>query len=200
MMSSMGFLEPSPTTGFVGTRPPVIEIPPSLIPLSNEEVDYSRDDFYFGDELAPPDTSKFSHLTVEEGETTSPAEMVSPLMEINSMKGNFWFHSSSFLTLYKHLFNVLLMTFSEVATTVVREASIDIAEMIKELTQHRVLEVPITNVGGCSTSTVDEAERLSLSGDSHEELPSPTPQPGKINEFQFATLFRVVSNNVASST
>ena len=50
-MPSTRLLEPSPTTGCVGTSSPVIEIPPSLTPPSDEEVDYSEDDFDFDDEL-----------------------------------------------------------------------------------------------------------------------------------------------------
>ena len=52
----------------MGTKPPFIEIPPSAVssPPSNEEVDYSGDDFNFGDKPPPPDTRKFSHLTIEE--------------------------------------------------------------------------------------------------------------------------------------
>ena len=78
----MGFLEPSPTTGFVRTRPPVVEIPPSLTPSppSDDEVDYSGDGFDFGDKPAP-DTSKFSHLTGEEGEINSPTETELPPAE-----------------------------------------------------------------------------------------------------------------------
>ena len=71
MMSYTRFSEPSSTTGFVGTTPPVIEIPPSPTPPSNEEVDTSGDDWNLGDESAPFDTSKFSHLIIEEGEITS---------------------------------------------------------------------------------------------------------------------------------
>ena len=53
MMPSIGFLEQSPITGLVGTRPPLVEIPPSPAssPSSTKEVDYSGDDFDFGDEL-----------------------------------------------------------------------------------------------------------------------------------------------------
>jgi len=65
MMPPIGFPEPSSTARFVGTRPLVIEIPPSLTSPSDEEVNYSRDDFDFGDEHTPPDTSKFSPLTKE---------------------------------------------------------------------------------------------------------------------------------------
>ena len=66
----------------------MINIPPSLTPPSNEEVDYSGDDFDFADEPAPPDTSKFSHLTIEKGKITSLTEMLSPPTEIVSTKGN----------------------------------------------------------------------------------------------------------------
>ena len=52
--------------------------------------------------------------------------------------------------------------------------------MIEELTQLKDPEVPITDVGGASTSTVDVAEESSLLRDSREELPSPTSQPGEI--------------------
>ena len=77
MMLLIEFSEQSPTTGLVGTRPPVIEILPSPVssPPSDEEVDYSGDDFDFGD--APPlDTSKFSYWTAEDMEVTSSMETV----------------------------------------------------------------------------------------------------------------------------
>ena len=47
IMPSTGFSKPSPTTGFVGTKPPVIEIPASPVssPPSDEEVNYSEYDF-----------------------------------------------------------------------------------------------------------------------------------------------------------
>ena len=85
-MPSTGLLDPSPTTTFVGTRPPVIEIPPSLTPSSDEEVDYSRDDFDFNGEPAPPSTNKFSHLTIEEMEVTSLIETVLPPTEVAFFK------------------------------------------------------------------------------------------------------------------
>jgi len=62
MMPSIGFPEKSPTTGLMGTRPPVIEIPLSPVssPPSDEVIDYSIDDFDFGDKPPPPNTNKFS--------------------------------------------------------------------------------------------------------------------------------------------
>jgi len=66
MMPPIGFPKHSPTARLVGTRPPVIGIPPSLTP--SDEVDYSGDDFDWGNKCpAPLDTIKIFHLTVEEG-------------------------------------------------------------------------------------------------------------------------------------
>ena len=86
MVPSIGFPEQCPTIRLVGTKPPFIKIPPSSVssPPSNEEVDYSGDDFNFGDKPPPPDTSKFSHLTIEEIEVTSLTETVLPPAEIAS--------------------------------------------------------------------------------------------------------------------
>ena len=93
------------------------------------------------------------------------------------------------------------MIFSEAATIAVGDASTNIAEMIEELTQPKGLEVPIIDVGGASTSMVDEAERLSLPVYSREDLRSSIPQPGEIEELQFATLvLRVFTNTVAVAT
>jgi len=74
MMPPTGVSEQSPTTGIVFYKPATIEIPPSPIqsPLSEEKVDYSREDFDFGKEPpTPPDTSNFSHLAVEDVDVTS---------------------------------------------------------------------------------------------------------------------------------
>ena len=90
------------------------------------------------------------------------------------------------------------MTFSEPAATTIREASIDIAKMIEELTQPP--EVPVTDAGDASMRTVDVSAESSLLGDSQEELPSPTPQPGEIEELQFATHVRVVISTAAVVT
>jgi len=67
------------------------------------------------------------------------------------------------------------MTFSEAVTTIIGEAFTNIAKMIEKLTQAKDPEVPITDAGGASTSTMDVVEGTSLFGDSREELPSPTP-------------------------
>jgi len=85
----------------------VIEIPLSPVssPPSDVKVDYSRDDIDFDDEPPPPDTSKFSHLAVEEMEVTSPTEMVLSFAEIPSTEGNFWLRS----TFFAHHVDIFLM-------------------------------------------------------------------------------------------
>ena len=89
MVPSIGFPEQCPTIRLVGTRPPLIEIPPSSVssPPSNEDVDYSGDHFDLGYKSPPPNTSKFSHLTGGEMKLTSLMETVLPPTEIASTEG-----------------------------------------------------------------------------------------------------------------
>ena len=77
------------------------------------------------------------------------------------------------------------MTFSEAATTVIREDFIDIAKIIEKLTQPRDLKVSMIDAGGASMSTMDAVEESSLLGDFREELSSSTPQQGEDRRILF---------------
>jgi len=61
-------VEPSPTTGVLSGKAPVIEA--SLVQVlsssSEEHNYYSGDEVDFGNEPTLPDTSKFSHISEEE--------------------------------------------------------------------------------------------------------------------------------------
>ena len=68
LMPTSRVVEPSPTIGVLSGKGPVIEA--SLVQvssLSSEEHNYcSGDEVDFGDELALPDTNKFSYISEEE--------------------------------------------------------------------------------------------------------------------------------------
>ena len=72
------------------------------------------------------------------------------------------------------------MTFAEAAVTTEGENALNITEIIKELTQLEVLKVPKINVGAVFMSTTSVAGDSSQSGNLPEDLPSLTPQHGKI--------------------
>ena len=57
--------ESSPTSGVLSSKTPVTEVSfvQVLSSSSEDHVDYSRDELDFGDEPAPPDTSKFTHIS-----------------------------------------------------------------------------------------------------------------------------------------
>ena len=83
-ISSARTVDPSPTTGVFGGKAPVAEVPRVELSssLSEEEIDF-EDEVDFGDEPAPPDPSKFSHISEEEiygcePLTTSPLAAVIP--------------------------------------------------------------------------------------------------------------------------
>ena len=81
--------ECSPTTGLVGGKAPItgtslIQVSSSL---SEERVDYSGDDYYFGHEPAPSlDVSKFSHMKEKEIQVVVP-ETELPLGKTATTKG-----------------------------------------------------------------------------------------------------------------
>ena len=69
-ISSARTVDPNPTTGVFGGKAPVAEVPrvelsSSSSSSSEEEIDF-EDEVDFGDEPAPPDPSKFSHISEEE--------------------------------------------------------------------------------------------------------------------------------------
>ena len=97
MMPSIGFSEPSPTIGFVGARPLVIEIQPSLTPPYNEEVDYLGDNWDLNNEPDPPDTTKFSQLTIEEGRLLLHQRQYCLLLRLLLQKVNSSLHCYLFL-------------------------------------------------------------------------------------------------------
>jgi len=81
-ISSPRTVDPSPTTGVIGGKAPVTEA--SRVELSSsssaEESDF-EDVVDYGDEPAPPDPSKFSHISEEELHgceqlTTSPLAVI----------------------------------------------------------------------------------------------------------------------------
>ena len=61
-------------------RLPIAKVSPTLVSSSSssKELEYSRNDIDWNDKCPTPDTSKFSHLTVEE-------------VEITSTEGKLWF-------------------------------------------------------------------------------------------------------------
>ena len=73
------------------------EIPPPRLSSRSEELDYSGDDLEFSYDYEPPlpDTSKYSHLIVEDMEVTSPAKTNLPPAEITSTEGKLWLHCTS---------------------------------------------------------------------------------------------------------
>ena len=101
-MSSMRFLPTS--TGFVGTRTPIIEFSPP----ANEKIDYSGDNWDLGDEPAPLDTNKFSHLTIEEGEITFPPETILPHAETVAIECKLF---ASLFSPFIHHTDIVLMSF-----------------------------------------------------------------------------------------
>ena len=68
LIPSPRVVDPSPTTGVFGGKAPVAEVSHvALSSSSSEEEEYdSGDEVDFGDEPAPPDPSKFSHISEEE--------------------------------------------------------------------------------------------------------------------------------------
>ena len=94
MVPSTGFLKLNPTTKFIGTRPPVSEIPPSP---SNEEVDYLGDDWDLSDDPTSLDANKSSHLTIEEGRLLLHQRRYFLLRRPLLQKVNFLLHCYLFL-------------------------------------------------------------------------------------------------------
>ena len=72
------------------------------------------------------------------------------------------------------------MTFAEAAVTTEGETASNITEIIEELTQLEVLKVPKISVVVVFMSTTSVAGDSSQSGNLPEDLPSPTPQHGKM--------------------
>ena len=99
-------LEHSPTTGLISGKVSITEVPSTQIlsSSSEEHVDYSRDELDFGDEPAPSDTSKFSHILEEEmrvdvPETSLPLEGSATVEGISSIPLVFFLHMNIILTL-----------------------------------------------------------------------------------------------------
>jgi len=87
-MPSSRVVDPSPTTGVLGGKVSIAEA--SYVALSSSssgEHEYSSgDEVDFGDEPAPPDPSKFSHITEEEIQGCDPVT-VSPIATIAPAEG-----------------------------------------------------------------------------------------------------------------
>ena len=94
MMPSTGVSEQSPTIGLIGTTPPAVEVLPTqvLSLSSSERLDYSGD-LDWDNVRCAPDSTKFSHLTVEKG-------------EIISTEGKLWFHCIFLCTLYGYFSDI----------------------------------------------------------------------------------------------
>ena len=92
----------------MGTRSLIIEILPSLVsyPLSDEEVNFLRDDIDFNDEPPPTDTNKFLHLAAEDMEVTSSTETVLSPTKIASIEGKLWL----IVPLFAHYIDIFLMS------------------------------------------------------------------------------------------
>ena len=60
--------EPSPTSGLINGKAPAIEASFVQVPSSSseEQVDFLGDEYDFGDQPAPLDTSKYLHISEEE--------------------------------------------------------------------------------------------------------------------------------------
>ena len=66
-ISSPQTVNPSPTTGVIGGKGPATEASRvELLSSSSVEESDFQDDVDYGDEPAPPDLSKFSHISEEE--------------------------------------------------------------------------------------------------------------------------------------
>ena len=92
LMSTPQVTEPSPTMRLLSGKALVTEASFVQVPSSSfeEHVDYSGDKLYFGDEPAPPDNSKFSHISEEEMqvdilETSLPLEGTATVEGISSI-------------------------------------------------------------------------------------------------------------------
>ena len=125
-------------------------------------VDYSGDGYDFGHEPAPSlDASKFFHVTEEEIQVAA-LEIEPPLGEIATTEGIF---SIPFITfLVKHI-NIVLtpawMTFVEAATIIEGKTSLNITEMIEELTQPEGSEVSKISTEEIPTSIAIVAGKFS---------------------------------------
>ena len=78
-ISSLRAVDPSPTTGVIGDKAPAAEVSCEALSSSSlsGESDF-EDKVDYGDEPAPPDPSKFSHISEEEIYGGEPST-VSPL-------------------------------------------------------------------------------------------------------------------------
>ena len=87
-MLTSWIVECSPTTGVLSDKALVTEAFYVQVPSSSSEehVDLSWDELDFGDEPAPPDTSKFTHIFEEEMQVDIPA-MVPPSGEVTTTEG-----------------------------------------------------------------------------------------------------------------
>jgi len=99
--------EPSPTTELLSGKAPANEA--SFVQVSSssseEQVDFSGDEYDFGDQLAPPGTSKYSHISEEEMQVDVPA-MAPPLGEVATTEGIFSIPLNHYsIDLDKHYFN-----------------------------------------------------------------------------------------------
>ena len=81
-------VDPSPTTGVLGGKVSIAEA--SYVELSSSSSEehgyYSGEEVDFGDELALPDTSKFSHISEEEIQGCDPVT-VSPIATVTATEG-----------------------------------------------------------------------------------------------------------------
>ena len=87
-MPSSRVVDPSPTTGILGGKVSIAEASCVALSSSSSEEDesYSGDEVDFGDEPAPPDPSKFSHISEEEMHGCDPVT-ASPLAAIAPAEG-----------------------------------------------------------------------------------------------------------------
>jgi len=144
-------------------------------PSSSEEyVDYSGDDHDFGDEPDPhPDTSKLSHMTEEEMQVAASG-MKLPLEDTTTTKSIL---STPIIAFIFYHTNVVLthayMTFADATVTTEDETSLNIAEMIEDLTQSEGLEVPKTSAEAVPMGTAFVVGESSQSEDLLEDLLSP---------------------------
>jgi len=91
------------------------------------------------------------------------------------------------------------MTFAEAAATTEGETSSNTAKMIEELTQPGSSEVLKISAEVVPVKTTSVARESSQPRDLPEDLPSPTPQLGKIPKFDILTLSFVTNTVVMTA-
>ena len=89
-ISSPRAIDPSPTTGVIGGKAPVAELPRVELSSSSYSGESEFEDKVdYGDEPTLPDPSKFSHISEEEMYGGEPLTAPSPLATVAPIAGTF---------------------------------------------------------------------------------------------------------------